>query len=229
MTRFHQKHLPPNLNSFAQVLRVADLKLQKTQIDQLWAFHNLLRNRNHDRDLTRITGFEPMIVKHYIDSMIVGKFFPIPSPVVDVGTGAGFPGIPLKIRYPHLRIILAEPRPRRIAFLKEAIHLLKLKNIEVFEHKVTSQSFTTPVKAVVTRALEEIDKTMLRTSAALQTGGHLIFLKGPAVDPEIKEAKKRLGDSFVLVMDQTYKLPHMGHTRRLIVYKKIKNLPHKAE
>jgi 16S rRNA (guanine527-N7)-methyltransferase len=153
----------------------------------------------------------------------VGKFLEIPSPIVDVGTGAGFPGIPLKIRYPHLKITLAEPRPKRIAFLKEVIHTLKFKNVSVFEHKVVSRSFKTPMKAVITRAVETIDKTMLRTSGCLEIGGKLIFLKGPAVDPEISEVRKRFGEYFRLILDKRYDLPHTGHSRRLVVYEKLKD------
>ncbi|MFM8314532.1 MAG: 16S rRNA (guanine(527)-N(7))-methyltransferase RsmG, partial [Deltaproteobacteria bacterium] len=156
------------------------------------------------------------------DCMIVGKFLELPYPIVDVGTGAGFPGIPLKIRYPHLKITLAEPRPKRIAFLKEVIHSLKLKNVDVFEHKVVSRSFRTPMKAVITRAVETIDKTMLRTSGCLEVGGKLIFLKGPAVDPEISEVRKRFGEYFKLTLDKRYELPHTGHSRRLVVYEKLK-------
>ena len=181
-----------------------------------------LRARNTDQELTRIIGFEPIIIKHYVDCMIVGKFLELPYPIVDVGTGAGFPGIPLKIRYPHLKITLAEPRPKRIAFLKEVIHSLKLKNVDVFEHKVVSRSFRTPMKAVITRAVETIDKTMLRTSGCLEVGGKLIFLKGPAVDPEISEVRKRFGEYFKLTLDKRYELPHTGHSRRLVVYEKLK-------
>lgn len=206
------------------LMQKAEIDLNREQMNQLWAFHNLLRQRNDDRDLTRIIGFEPIIIKHYIDSMIVGKYYNLPSPLVDVGTGAGFPGIPLKIRYPHLKFILAEPRPRRIGFLKEAIHVLKMRNIEVFEHKVSSQSFKTPVKGVISRALEEIEKTVLRTSGALETGGHLIFLKGPAVDPEIDVALKRFKSCLKLVLHKKYKLPHSGHERRLVVFEKTADI-----
>ncbi|MSP19344.1 MAG: 16S rRNA (guanine(527)-N(7))-methyltransferase RsmG [Bdellovibrionales bacterium] len=217
--------LPPTLNSMLELLRKSEIRLSKEQVTQLWTFHNLLRARNTDQELTRIIGFEPIIIKHYVDSMIVGKFIELPSPIVDLGTGAGFPGIPLKIRYPHLRMTLAEPRPKRIAFLKEVIHALKLKNIEVFEHKVVSRSFRTPMKAVITRAVETIDKTMLRTSGCIEVGGLLVFLKGPAVDPEIVDVKKRFGEYFKLKEDKHYELPHTGHTRRLVVYEKIKSFP----
>jgi 16S rRNA (guanine527-N7)-methyltransferase len=224
-----ETRLPPTLNSMIELLRRSDIKLNKDQTHQLWSYHNLLRARNTDQELTRIIGFEPIVIKHYVDCMIVGKFLEIPSPIVDVGTGAGFPGIPLKIRYPHLKITLAEPRPKRIAFLKEVIHTLKLRNIEVFEHKVVSRSFKTPMKAVITRAVETIDKTMLRTSGCLEVGGKLIFLKGPAVDPEISDVRKRFGEYFKLTLDKRYELPHSGHSRRLVVYEKLKHFESQSE
>ncbi len=204
-----------------ELLIAGGITLNGEQLDQLWRYHNLLRSRNQDRDLTRITGFEPMVIKHYVDCMIVGKFFTIPSPVIDVGTGAGFPGIPLKIRYPHLKIILAEPRPRRVEFLEEACRLLQFKNYEVFDHKVISQSFKKPVAAVITRALEEMDKTLLRTSACLQVGGKAIFLKGPNVDPEIHYVRKRFGDEFKLILDKAYNLAGTENERRLLVWERM--------
>lgn len=224
-----ETRLPPTINSMIELLRRSDIKLNKEQTHQLWSYHNLLRARNTDQELTRIIGFEPIIIKHYVDCMIVGKFLELPSPLVDVGTGAGFPGIPLKIRYPHLKITLAEPRPKRIAFLKEVIHTLKLRNIDVFEHKVVSRSFRTPMKGVITRAVETIDKTMLRTSGCLEVGGKLVFLKGPAVDPEINEVKKRFGEYFKLIQDKKYELPHTGHSRRLVVFEKLKNFESEEE
>jgi 16S rRNA (guanine527-N7)-methyltransferase len=77
-----------------------------------------------------------MVVKHYVDSMIVADLCEIPSPLVDVGTGAGLPGIPLKIRLPKLKLVLAEPRPKRVEFLHEAVSELRLEGVGVFPHKV---------------------------------------------------------------------------------------------
>jgi 16S rRNA (guanine527-N7)-methyltransferase len=171
--------------------------------------------------LTRIIEFEAMVIKHYVDSLIVGKFTSIPSPLVDIGTGAGFPGIPLKIRYPHLKLVLAEPRPKRIEFLKEAIRELHLKHTTVFEHKVVSRSFNQPMAGVITRALETMDKTVLRTSACLGKGGRLIFLKGPSVDPEIEDTLRRFNGRFRLAEDHHFKLPHTPHERRLVVLEKL--------
>lgn len=213
--------IAPTKESMDQMLRAAHISLNSLQLEQLWKYHQLIRKRNEDRELTRIVGFEPMVIKHYIDCMILGQFWKFPSPIVDVGSGAGFPGIPLKILIPSLKMILAEPRPKRIEFLKEVISELKLKDIEVFEHKVVSRSFTTPVKAVITRAVETMDKTALRTSGALEVGGQLIFMKGPNADEEIREMKNRFGDSFKLVLDKAYNLPKTDHQRRLVIFEKL--------
>jgi 16S rRNA (guanine(527)-N(7))-methyltransferase RsmG len=204
-----------------ELLIKSGITLNQDQLDRLWRYHNLIRNRNQDRELTRIIEFEAMVVKHYVDCMIVGKYFTLPSPIVDIGTGAGFPGVPLKIRYPHLKMTLAEPRPKRVAFLNEVIQKLELKNTDVFDHKVVSRSFTKPVAAAITRAVETIDKTVLRTSACLGKGGLLIFLKGPAVDAELKDTLNRFAGKFKLVLDKGYTLPGTPHDRRLVVLEKL--------
>ncbi len=211
----------PDILRMKALLDAGGITLNSEQLDQLWRYHNLLRSRNQDRDLTRITGFEPMVIKHYIDSMVVGKFITLPSPLLDVGTGAGFPGIPLKIRYPHLKLILAEPRPRRVLFLEEACRTLQFKNTEVFEHKVVSRSFTKPVAAIITRALEEMDKTLLRTSGCLPVGGKAIFLKGPNVTPEIAFVRRRFGEEFKLILDREYRLAGTENERRLLVWERV--------
>ncbi len=200
------------------MLRKAGIRLEEKQLSQLWSYHNLIRKRNQDGDLTRLFSFHAMAIKHYLDCLMVAKLTRLPSPIIDVGTGAGFPGIPLKIFLPQIHFILAEPRPRRIEFLKEAIRTVGLKSVEVFEHKVTSQSFARPVYGVITRALETMDKTLLRTSGATQPGTRLIFMKGPNVDAELKDIEVRFADKVKLIEDHDYVLPGTDLQRRLIVY-----------
>jgi len=208
----------------ARLLERSKIHLNGQQLEQLWHYHNLLRKRNVGNELTRIIGFEPIVIKHYVDCLIVGKYVSLPSPIVDVGSGPGFPGIPLKIRYPHLKITLAEPRPKRVEFLNEVIKELGLKNIDVFDHKVVSRSLTRPMKAVITRAVETIDKTILRTSGCLEQGGLLVFMKGPAVDPEIQNVQKRFKDQYRLLSDDAYDLPHTEHHRRIVVFERLSPL-----
>lgn len=204
-----------------ELLTRARISLTREQLDQLWRFDQLLRQRNQDRDLTRLIEFETVIVKHYVDSMFVGQLIELPSPLVDVGTGAGFPGIPLKIRYPRLDLTLAEQRPRRISFLQEAIATLGLQNTRTFKQRVVSRSFTAPVRAVITRAVEPISKTILRTSGATRAGTQLIFMKGPGVDEELKEARREFRKDYKLTLDRPYSLPHTPFERRLVVFERL--------
>jgi 16S rRNA (guanine527-N7)-methyltransferase len=142
--------------------------------------------------------------------------------MVDIGTGAGFPGIILKIQNPELELTLAEPRPNRIQFLNDVIRELQLKKISVFGHKVTSNSFSSPVSMVITRALETIDKTILRSSGAVNVGTQLVFMKGPNVDQELKEALKLFGNYYQLKEDKAYNLPKSNQQRRLVTLECIK-------
>lgn len=204
------------------LLERSGIELPTSQLNQLWRFHQLLRERNDDRDLTRLIEFESVVIKHYVDSLFVGRLTRLPSPLVDVGTGAGFPGIPLKIHYPDLELTLAEQRPRRVAFLNEAIRTLGLRKVKTFDHRVSSRSFTEPVRGVITRAVEPISKTLLRTSGATDAGSQLIFMKGPGVDEELKEALRDFKQDYRLVRDQAYALPHTPHERRLVIFERIR-------
>ena len=118
-----------------------------------WEFHQLLRANNEDQDLTRLNAFETMVERHYADCTLINAYVPEwPARMIDVGSGAGFPGIPLKLVNPHIRLTLCEPRPNRINFLNMVIEKMGLKGIDVFGHKVTSRSMTLPVDGVISRA-----------------------------------------------------------------------------
>ena len=96
----------------------------------------MLRDANARLNLTRIHNFENMVLKHYVDSLLVLKFLELPSPLVDMGSGPGLPGIPLSIARPEVRMILAEPRGARAEFLGEVCARLGLENVEVYAHKL---------------------------------------------------------------------------------------------
>ena len=202
------------------MLERAGIHLRPAQLAQLWKFHGMLRKRNAADDLTRLVGFESIVIKHYVDSMIVGSMIRLPSPVLDLGTGAGFPGIPLKIRYPRAKLILVETHARRVAFLQDACSALALRDVKILKLKATSESLHEPAAGVITRAFERIAATVKRTSGCLGPGGQLIFLKGPSVDAELEEAMDRHGPDLELIRDEAYALPHTPHRRRLIVLRR---------
>ena len=102
--------MTPSRASLQSILERCGIRLEPGQYDRLWAYHRLLRAADAELNLTRIRNFENMVLKHYADSLLVLRFQELPSPLVDMGSGPGLPGIPLKIARPEVHMILAEPR-----------------------------------------------------------------------------------------------------------------------
>lgn len=210
----------PSIEYMIAIFRESGLHLPEETYRRFWTFHQLLRARNKELDLTRIRRFEDMVLKHYVDCALVPEMINLPSPLLDIGTGAGFPGIPLKLVRPDLELILAEGRGARLDFLEEACQRLGLEDVEIYPHKV-SPRFERPVKGVITRALESMEQTLERVTPFLPQGGRVIFMKGPAGAEEIKPALTRHGSDFRLDTDLAYNLGHTSHRRRLIVLERI--------
>lgn len=223
--RFQRKitqKLAPGLPSLREWFERSRLPLSEKQVQQVWQYHSLLRKRNAEYDLTRIYQFDNMVQKHYIDCVLVAKLleWDLPSPLLDIGTGAGLPGILLKIACPKTDMVLAEGRHKRITFLHEVVQTLGLKGIEIYEGKIYP-SFSKSVSGVVTRALESIPKTLDRVMKCLAPGGRAIFMKGPGCAEELKEALEVFGARYKLSQDLSYTIPHSSHHRRLIVFKRL--------
>jgi len=211
----------PGPESLKRWFERSGLPLKEHQYLQLWQYHRLIRKRNAELDLTRIYQFDNMVQKHYIDCVLVAKLMKwrVPSPLLDIGTGAGLPGIPMKIASPGTEVILAEGRPKRVGFLFEVVKALDLKGVEILGQKIHS-SFDRQVNGVITRALETIPKTLLRISGCLTRGGMAIFMKGPHCDEELEEALENYPD-YRLVQDISYLIPHSPHERRLVILRRL--------
>lgn len=196
------------------------IRLSRSQLEQLWMFHELLREQNPRLNMTRIHNFDTMVRKHYVDSMIVGSMIEsqlgaIPESMLDFGTGAGFPGVPLAILYPEVKMILNESRANRADFLREVVARCSLKNASVLGQRLLPDSGIV-VDAVILRAVGSMKKILERTHFALKKDGALIFLKGPNCSLEIEEMKGARGAS--LKADLHYTLPHSEDQRRLVIY-----------
>jgi 16S rRNA (guanine(527)-N(7))-methyltransferase RsmG len=210
----------PGRTSLEAIIAGCGLALESGQLDQLWAYHRALRSANAELNLTRIHNFENMVLKHYVDSLLVLNFVELPSPLIDMGSGPGLPGVPLKIARPGISMILAEPRGARAEFLEGVCAKLKLADVEVFAGKI-GPKFPRQVKGVITRAVASIPETLDRVANCLEPGGRMIFMKGPDCDAEIAEARTSHADSFRLVMDKAYTIPGTSHNRRLVVYERL--------
>lgn len=211
--------MQPGRSSLEAILRGSGINLEAGQYDRLWAYHRLLRAANEELNLTRIHSFEAMVLKHYVDSLLVLRYTELPSPLVDMGSGPGLPGIPLKIVRPDVTFILAEPRGARVEFLGRTIASLRLDGVEVFAGKVGPR-FPRSVAGVITRAVAPIPETLDRVAQCLVPGGRMIFMKGPGCDPEIVEARATRGEAFRLIDDHAYQIPGTSHDRRLVIFER---------
>lgn len=214
----------PDSRQLARILESAGIALSPLQVGQLWKYHQLLRKHNQELNLTRIHNFVNMVQKLYLDSMLPGQIMELPSPLLDLGAGAGMPGIPLKIAFPHLEILLAESRRNRVEFLELALGDLNLGKTKVIGHGI-NPSFDTAVNGVITRAVEAIPETLDRISGCLAKGGFAIFMKGPHCDEEIETATRRFSGRYQLVNDHHYRIPDSPHERRLVVFQRNDSPP----
>ena len=212
--------MAPNRRSLQTLIEACGITLVSSQFDQLWAYHGFLRAANPDLNMTRIHNFENMVLKHYVDSLLVLKFIELPSPLIDMGSGPGLPGIPLKIARPGIAMILAEPRGARVEFLNEVCGKMGLKKIEIFGGKINSR-FNRKVGGVITRAVAAIPETLDRVANCLEPGGRMIFMKGPDCNDEVSEAATSHAGIFRVVADHSYSIPGTTHDRRLVVYERL--------
>lgn len=176
------------------------ITLTSDQIQMFVAYLKHLQTWNRTFNLTRITSEEEIVVKHFVDSFAALNAINISSGsrLLDVGTGAGFPGIPLKIVRPDLRITLVEPLHKRTSFLRFVVGLLLLENTEIFEGTVaqlmSNRDATESYDYITTRALKpnvimEIGATLLRP------GGAAIFYSSQSISrPSILRPWKLMND-----------------------------------
>lgn len=228
----HGRHKRPEViysleeanDRLADIFRNHDFgQITHEQRKKLAHFYQLLMETQGKENFTRLLKIKDIAIKHFIDCMIVARLTELTFPLMDVGTGPGFPGIPLKILYPEQKIILAEGVQRRVEFLKHVREQMDLKNLDIIGRNI-NPFFAYPVQGVITRAVEDVGNTLANVLTSLQTGGKVFLMKGPNVDPEIKAAKE-LSEFYALEKDIAYTLPGTEDHRRLLVYKKIKMAP----
>lgn len=165
------------------------------QIDAFMTYLAELKRWNKVYNLTGLQKDEDIIIKHFLDSLLYLKAIPEGEiKIADVGSGAGFPGIPIKIIRHDIEMFLIEPSRKKCAFLNHIIRQLKLKGIGIVEKRIeeTKTGYELPflVDIAVTRALFSINDFIKKTSHIVRKDGILILNKGPKVDEEIKKLKK---------------------------------------
>ena len=199
-----------------------DITVCSNKLNLLSEFKNIVLEKNKVMNLTAITDEKDFTIKHIIDSLTLLPHIPQNSELIDVGTGAGFPGIVLKIMREDISLSLIDSRKKRIDFLKEAIHKLNLTNIQLINARSEEWAKKNPKRFDIctARAVAELSKLVAYTLPLLKKGGHLLAMKGPDIQGELQKAKPAIKKQGGEIKDtKTYEISK-GVKRTIIIITK---------
>lgn len=212
---------------FVQRLKDFNIKINDEQIKKFMNYMNLLLEWNEKINLTAITQPEEVKLKHFVDSLTVLKYINDDDKVIDIGTGAGFPGIPLKIMKENTKITLLDSLNKRINFLNIVIETLNLRNIQAIhgraEEIARNKLYREKYDVAVSRAVANLSTLTEYMLPFVKVGGKCICMKGANVNEELERAQnaiKELGGEIERV-DNFY-LSDNDNERNIIIIRKVK-------
>lgn len=223
-----------DIHIFEEGLRELNLELNDIQKKQFLDFYEYLIEKNKVMNLTGITDFQEVLVKHFLDSLMVAKIIDMGKikSMMDIGTGAGFPGVPVKIMFPDTKSVLLDSLNKRVKFLEETFELLKLSNISVIhgraEEYAKNKEYRERFDLCVSRAVSNLATLSEYCLPYVKKGGVFVSYKSGKVQEEVEEAGKAieiLGGKVKEVM--YFSLPGSDIERSLVVIEKVKNTPGK--
>ena len=223
-----------NTNQFIKDLSAIGVDLTEEQIQQFLKYYELLVEWNSFMNLTAITEYDEVMKKHFVDSLTLIKTYDVHREVsvIDVGTGAGFPGLALKIAYPQLQVTLLDSLNKRINFLNNVIEQLGLIGIETVHGR--AEDFSKPGKLrekfdlCVSRAVANMSTLTEYCLPFVKLGGEFISYKSEKIEEEMNGAQnaiRLLGGKYD--RSKEFFLPDSDIYRNLVVIKKVKETPKK--
>lgn len=187
------------LDSFRSGLDALGLKLSEEQLQQFLTYYELLTEKNKVMNLTTITDFSEVVNKHFLDSLMFIKAVDDINQierVMDIGTGAGFPGIPIKIAFPHLKVTLLDSVHKKVCFLQEVIQNIGLHNIEAIHGRAEDlghdANYRESFDLVVSRAVSALPALTEYCLPFVKVGGCFLSYKAENVMEELTAAKKSI-------------------------------------
>ena len=201
------------------------LDLTPAQIEKFGVYLTELKEWGRKMNLTALRKDQDIIVKHFVDSLSLSRFIPDGSYVIDVGSGAGFPGIPLKIVNPSLILLLIDAKRKKVHFLRHVIRTLGLKDIDAIQthldRDLQSSEYHERADVVVSRAFSDLGVFLDLSYDLLKPGGIAIAMKGPGVDQEVRKVVAAdYGMAYEAIADSEFTLPFTGDKRRILIYRK---------
>ena len=208
------------------------ITLDENQKKQFTDFYEYLVEKNKVMNLTGITEFQEVLIKHFLESLACVKAVDMSriKRIMDIGTGAGFPGVPLKIAFPHLEACLLDSLKKRVNFLEETFQMLKLENITAIhgraEEYAKNKQYRETYDLCVSRAVSNLATLSEYCLPYVKTGGYFISYKSGTVQEEVEQAQKAVKILGGKIQDVVYfQLPDSEIQRSLVVIEKIKATP----
>jgi 16S rRNA (guanine527-N7)-methyltransferase len=225
-----EKIMAYDLSVLDQGCQEMGIVLDGEQRQQFVDFYEYLVEKNKVMNLTGITEFQEVLVKHFLDSLACVKAVDIKKVkrMMDVGTGAGFPGVPLKIAFPHLEACLLDSLKKRVNFLEETFDLLKLTDITAVhgraEEYAKNKAYRESFDLCVSRAVSNLATLSEYCLPYVKVGGSFISYKSGTVQEEAEQAEKAVKILGGKIRDVVYfSLPDSEIQRSLVVIEKVKS------
>ena len=208
-----------NKEKLIEELRKINIEITKEQMNQLDKFYELLIDWNQKINLTRIIEQQDVYLKHFYDSLTLNKVVDLTKvqTLCDVGTGAGFPGIVLKIVFPNLKITLLDSLLKRVNYLNEIIKELDLKEIEAIHTR--GEDYQGQFDIVTSRAVANIEKLVDYTMHLVKKDGLFVAMKGNIEEELTPTVKEKLEKKYQIIKIEQFLLPIENSNRSLIVIK----------
>ena len=220
------------LHKINKKMEKLDICLNEKQLEQFFMYKDLLITWNEKMNLTAIKDEDEIITKHFIDSLTIANKIGKEDKVIDIGTGAGFPGIPLKIFKEDISVTLLDSLNKRISFLQEVINKLELKDIYAIhgraEEIARNEKYREKYDVAISRAVAPIHTLLEYMLPYVKVGGKCICMKGPNLEEENKNLENCLsilGGKIEKIEEIV--LPETDIRRNIMIINKIKSTPKK--
>lgn len=219
-----------NFNEFKEIIKNKLPELSEEQIMQFYKYMNILVEWNEKMNLTAITEPNEVIKKHFVDCLSILKYIPKQCKLIDVGTGAGFPGVPLKIAESSLDITLLDSLNKRVNFLNEVINTINLEKIKAIHSRAEEYAIGEKRESydvAVSRAVAELPTLLEYLMPYVKVGGICICMKGPKALEELEKSRKAievLGGKFEKIENINI---DENMERNIIIIKKVKSTSNK--